>query len=70
VTETLLHCPFCGQPPEMQSDADGSGYWIRCRNAGCRVVVETYGYDLARATERWNRRAGSESETDGGGGNG
>jgi hypothetical protein len=51
MSETLLPCPFCGGPAEVQAAID----WPNHRQVTCQsCAANTYG---TRCVERWNRRA-------------
>ncbi|MCF1471168.1 hypothetical protein FS763_04405 [Agrobacterium vitis] len=59
MTETLLHCPFCGDKAQIEKWHGGQPdrHMVSCWNTDCdhdpRVIAET----RAEAVQKWNRRA-------------
>lgn len=52
---TLLACPFCGGPAEL--DGDGEGVYARCATGACVIKPITLTYPTKRdAIRAWNRR--------------
>lgn len=57
----LLPCPFCGGAAEQQKGP--IGHSIRCVNATCGLVVQTFAGPKEQAITAWNTRSGNTRHT-------